>query len=66
MIWHLIVCAGISWGGCGYVHSTPMPSEEACFKALAALRYDEDADGETRRSAVSYCAPRTQQEGGDT
>lgn len=57
MTWTLVLCAGISWAGCAYVKAIPMPSEESCFKALAAIRYDEDATGEARRSAVSYCAP---------
>jgi len=59
MTWVLAICAGISWGGCGYVQHVEMPSKEACFEALAAVRFDETASGETRRSAVAYCYPKS-------
>lgn len=57
MIWALYVCAGISWGGCGVAHKIDMPSKDECFEALAAIRFDETAAGEDRRSAVAYCYP---------
>lgn len=57
LIWVLAVCGGLSWGGCGMRHHIPMPSKEACFEALAAVRFDETASGESRRSAVAYCYP---------
>jgi hypothetical protein len=58
MIWTLYVCVGIYWGGCGMSNRIDMPSEEACFRALAAIRFDELATGENRRSAIAYCAPK--------
>lgn len=57
MTWFLVVCAGISWGGCGIFHQTEMPSKADCFEALASIRFDETATGDARRSAVAYCRP---------
>ena len=53
----LIICAGISMMGCGVISETPPMPKEDCFAALAAIRFDVDNPGNSRRSAYAYCTP---------
>lgn len=57
MTWYLLICAGMGWNGCIMVKSYPMPSEESCFKALAAVRFSQPLDDENSTS-VAYCFPQ--------
>ena len=60
MNWILIICAGISWAGCGNQMVTTYPSEESCYRALKAMRVVDQPIGESekKRSMYAYCAPK--------
>jgi len=60
MLWELVLCIGIYWGGCGRHEAVSMPNEEACYRALKALRTDESApvESQSRRGSLAYCAPK--------
>lgn len=66
MIWQLVICGGLSWGGCGFVSVSDLPRDD-CFSALAVVRFDEHAVGDDSRSSLAFCrpkAPDVQKEGG--
>jgi len=54
-MWALIICAGISWGGCGTFHQAEFPTQEACERALSTVRFDTPPGSTSGRSAFAYC-----------
>ena len=60
MIWTLIACIGVSWGGCGAAWISDYPSEESCYRALATMRFSDQPVGESglKRSTVAHCRPK--------
>lgn len=62
IVWELFICAGISWGGCGVADRNEFPNKQDCFEALSAMRFDNFAMGDTRRSAYATCTPKEKKE----
>lgn len=60
-MWVLIICAGISWAGCGIISKAEYPSEDSCYRALESMRFDVHTESEKRRSAYAYCSPVPEQ-----
>lgn len=58
--WILSICMGISAWGCGSVATPEYPSEEACYRALAAMKTGDQpvAESNTKRNTVAYCRPK--------
>lgn len=57
MIWSMVICAAISWGGCGVIHQTTFTTQEECERALGAVRFESPTQGNNGRSAFAYCRP---------
>jgi hypothetical protein len=60
MIWTLSICFGITWAGCAGWINTEYPSEESCYRALAAIRVNDSpmAESDKKRSMVATCGPK--------
>jgi uncharacterized protein YceK len=60
MLWELFICAGITWGGCGSVTISDYSNEAACYRALAAMRVNDQsmAESDKRRSMYAFCRPK--------
>lgn len=59
MTWELIIFMGITWAGSGSVSIASYPSEESCYRALAAIRSNDSpvAESGQKKSMVAYCRP---------
>lgn len=59
MIWFLSICAAASGWGCGMSHTIRFPSEESCYRALSAIRMNDQpvAESGQKRTVVAYCFP---------
>lgn len=58
----LVVCAGISWAGCGAVWTVDYGNEEACHRALGKMvvaHNGAQATGDGGRQVVALCRPPT-------
>lgn len=64
--WTLVIYFGISWAGAAGWTKGHYPDEAACYKALAALRFNEAAPNESdkRRSTFAYCRPSNSEDRG--
>lgn len=51
-MWQLVICAGITWAGCGTASVSLYPSEDSCYRALKALRIADQpvAESDKKRS----------------
>lgn len=58
-MWELWLCIGVTLAGCGSVVKTPYPSEDSCYRALAAMKTGDSPVGESglKRNTVAYCRP---------
>lgn len=58
-MWQLVICAGITWAGCGTASYSLYPSEDSCYRALKALRIADQpvAESDKKRSMFAYCRP---------
>lgn len=52
MIWQMVMCIGVYWGGCGSYMVADYPDESACQRALSSMRFPPDS---SKRGAVAYC-----------
>lgn len=59
MSWILSICIGVTWAGCGAVANRQFPSEESCYRALAAMKTGDQpvAESSKKRNTVAYCYP---------
>ena len=59
-IWVLVIHAGISAWGTGTFSSGEYLSEESCYRALSAMRFNDQPVAESRekKSAFAYCKPK--------
>jgi hypothetical protein len=66
MTWELFICIGVTWAGCAAVHVVPYPSEESCYRALAAMRTGDQPVGESgqKRNTIAYCRPQQREQPG--
>jgi hypothetical protein len=64
MAYVLVICAGISWAGCGHVSVRPFRDEASCSRSLREMRIDGvvAGEGEKRRSMYAYCRPAAKDE----
>lgn len=51
-MWELFICLGLTGFGCGAVLVSPYPTEESCYRALAAMKADDKA------KSAAYCRPK--------
>ena len=60
MMWELFICLGITWAGCGGYQTATYPSEESCYRALAAMRTGDQpvAESGKKRNTIAYCKPK--------
>lgn len=60
MSWVLVICLGVSWAGCGAVQIAEYPTEDSCYRALAALKTGDQAisESDNKRNTVAYCKPK--------
>lgn len=54
MAYILIICIGVSWGGCGASTRGIFPDEESCFRALREAKHDA--------RSVAVCQPASKQD----
>lgn len=59
MSWLLSICIGVTWAGCASPRLVKYPSEESCYRALAAMKTGDQpvAESEKKRNTVAYCYP---------
>ena len=59
MSWFLSICIGVSWAGCGSAPLLKFPSEESCYRALAAMKTGDQpvAESGNKRNTVAFCFP---------
>jgi uncharacterized protein YceK len=60
MSWLLNICIGVTWAGCGSYLSHEFPSEESCYRALAAMKTGDQPimESKNKRNTVALCAPK--------
>jgi len=58
-MWELIICAAITWAGCGDVSTSKYPNEESCYRALKNILVVDQpiAESKNKRSMYAYCHP---------
>lgn len=58
--WILIACIGVSGWGCGSGWKFEYPSEESCYRALAAMKTGDQpiAESTSKRNTVATCVPK--------
>lgn len=63
-MWKLVICAGITWAGCGTQNTGVFPTEDSCYRALAAIRVVDQpvAESDKKRSMFAYCKPKQKEE----
>jgi hypothetical protein len=57
----LIICAGISWAGCGSVSASTFPNEESCQRSLQTMVVQQNGQavaGKNGRQMYAYCRPK--------
>lgn len=57
-MWLMIVCIGISWGGCALNDNVPYPDQASCEMALKTLVLSQPVNSEKSRSSAAYCRPK--------
>lgn len=57
--WTLVIMAGITGWGNGAVSFGTYPSEESCYRALAAIRAADQPvrESDKKGSWIAYCRP---------
>lgn len=60
MIWELYVCFGITWAGCAGITTAEYPSEESCYRALAAMKTGDQpiSESDKKRNTIALCRPK--------
>jgi hypothetical protein len=57
----LVICAGISWAGCGVSMTYAYPDEEACQRALQTMIIQQNGQavaGKNGRQMYAFCRPK--------
>lgn len=56
----LVICAGISWAGCGNASAARFPDEASCHRALQTMVVQQNGQAATNgngRQMLAYCRP---------
>ena len=58
-MWQLVICIGVSWGGCGSYQESTYPTEDSCYRALREMKTGDQPVSESgsKRNTVAFCRP---------
>ena len=56
-MWNLWICLGITWAGCSDVRNFEYPSEESCYRAIAAMQIVK-SEADKKQTITAVCRPK--------
>ena len=62
VVWVLVICTGVSWGGCGHRNTGIFPDAQSCYEALGHVKMEKSGSLATGKgtgdSAYAACLPQ--------